>query len=149
MALALLVLLPVVGLVILGVRSRKAPVLGVSNGRLTPCPADSRNCVCSQSPGDSIAPISYSGKGDEALARLEEIISQWPGATVIERSPTYLRAEFRSQIFQFIDDVEFLAAPDEGVLHVRSASRVGRSDLGANRRRIEALRDRFHAVETR
>ena len=148
MALALLVLLPVVGLVILSVLSRKAPVLGVSNGRLMPCPAGSHNCVCSQSPEKSVAPFSCSGEQEEALARLDEIISLWPGAKVIERSPTYLRAEFRSQILQFIDDVEFLAAPDETVLHVRSASRVGRSDLGANRRRIEALRDRFEAAQS-
>ncbi len=58
---------------------------------------------------------------------------------VVSASDDYLHAEERSRLFRFVDDLELLAAPD-GELIVRSASRVGRSDLGVNRRRVERLR---------
>ena len=61
-----------------------------------------------------------------------------PGATVIEEKPNYLYAEFRTKLLGFVDDVEFLLG--DGVIHVRSASRLGRRDFGVNRRRIESLR---------
>jgi uncharacterized protein (DUF1499 family) len=67
------------------------------------------------------------------------VLSQ-PRTTLAEQRPGYLRFEFRSRIFRFVDDVEFLADPAAGVIHVRSASRTGHSDLGVNRRRIEILR---------
>jgi len=60
--------------------------------------------------------------------------------------PAYIHATFTSRLFRFVDDVEFYF-PDEPVLHVRSASRVGYSDLGADRRRIEDIRNRFAASE--
>jgi uncharacterized protein (DUF1499 family) len=147
--LMILILAPLGGLALLGVLSRKAPTLGASNGQLKPCPEGSQNCVCSQSESNRIAPFSFQGSGEQALNRLEGIIARQPGATVVERSPTYLRAEFQSRIFRFIDDVEFLAVADENVLHVRSASRVGRSDLGANRKRVESLRTQFDAATAR
>ena len=65
-----------------------------------------------------------------------------PRATIIEETGQYMHVEFRSRIFGFVDDVEFLV--DDRVIQVRSASRVGRSDLGVNRKRIEALRLQFN-----
>jgi uncharacterized protein (DUF1499 family) len=71
------------------------------------------------------------------------IIASLPRAKVMTDSDTYLHVEFRSLVFRFVDDVEFLADDDAKVIHVRSASRVGHSDLGANRRRIETIRARW------
>jgi len=148
--LAVLPLVPVAGLALLSARSRKPPVLGVSEGRLKPCPA-SPNCVCSQSDDAEhrVPPFEYGGTAEQALDALNEVISRRSGALVVERGPTYLRAEFRSRLFRFIDDVEFAAGPDEGQLHVRSASRAGYSDLGANRARVESLRAEFREALAR
>lgn len=116
--------------------------LGVKNGQLAPCPS-SPNCVVSQGNPDAdhaIAPIAYSGDTASALSRLEAVITAMPRTAIIEKSDTYLYAEFTSRLMGYVDDVEFYADPDAAVIHVRSASRLGESDLGVNRKRIEAIR---------
>lgn len=118
--------------------------LGVTNQQLSPCP-ESPNCVCSQcaSPTHLIEPIRYSGSAEQARQHLSEILSHQRGCTIIKQEGDYLHAEFRSLCFRFVDDVEFLIDSRQNVIHVRSASRVGHSDLGANRKRIEAIRQQY------
>ncbi len=82
----------------------------------------------------------------DAVAILSRVIAATPRATVTETRPDYLRAEFRSRVFRFVDDVEFLVDEHSRVIHVRSASRVGYSDLGVNRKRIESLRAAYSAA---
>ena len=113
----------------------------INNSRLEPCPS-SPNCVVSQN-GDeehSIEPITY--QSDRATARetLLKVLSVVPRTEVIEQTDDRIQAESTSRIFKFVDDVEFYFPQDENVIHVRSASRVGESDLGVNRRRIEQIR---------
>ena len=144
--LGLVVLIPIGGLAVLSILSRQAPPLGISEGRLRACPKGSLNCVCSQSDVNALSPIHYSGKADDALERMESIISASPGGSVVDRAPNYLHAEFRTRFFRFIDDVEILAEPEQSVLQIRSASRVGKSDFGANRERVESLRCQFEAA---
>ena len=115
--------------------------IGVSNGHLSPCPS-SPNCVVSQD-GDTdhaIEPITY--KSDRATAKetLLKVLSVVPRTEVIEQTDDYIHSESTSRIFKFVDDAEFYFPKDENVIHVRSASRVGESDLGVNRRRIEQIR---------
>jgi len=118
--------------------------LGAREGRLKPCPV-SPNCVCSQATDAShaIAPLSYPGDGAQAFGRLEELVARWPGAVIVNESEGYLHAEFATRWLRFVDDVELLLDPAARVIHVRSASRLGYSDLGTNRRRVEAIRARF------
>jgi uncharacterized protein (DUF1499 family) len=108
------------------------------------CP-DSPNCVASR-PGEdalhSIAPFLFSGDPAAALKRLEEVAVA-DGGKVVLADGRYLHLEYRSRIFRFVDDVEFLLSPEPGRIEVRSASRSGHSDLGVNRRRVEHLRMRF------
>lgn len=115
--------------------------VGINEGQLSPCPS-SPNCVVSQD-GDeehTIDPISY--QSDRATARetLLKVLSVVPRTEVIEQTGDYIQAESTSRIFKFVDDVEFYFPEDDNVIHVRSASRVGESDLGVNRRRIEQIR---------
>jgi uncharacterized protein (DUF1499 family) len=126
---------------IAGCHGARPAALGVRDGRLAPC-ASSPNCVSSQASDEThrIAPLRFSGAAEAAIGRLAEIVRSLPRATLISAAGNYLHAEFRSAIFRFVDDVEFLADEATGVIHVRSASRVGTSDLGVNRRRIEAIR---------
>jgi len=115
---------------------------GLQEGRLRPCP-DRPNCVSSE-PGDRspVLPLTFSGSPDKDWNRLKSTVRKL-GGTIEEDTNTYLRATFTSRIFRFVDDVEFRLVPEEGIIHVRSASRVGYSDFGVNRKRAERLRAEF------
>lgn len=120
--------------------------LGARDGRLAP-PKATPNCVSSQADaadaGHHVAPIVFRGSASAAMAAVRGAVASMPRARVVHEAPGYLHAEFRSRLLGFVDDVEFLHAPAAGVIHVRSASRLGRSDFGVNRARVEALRARI------
>jgi len=122
--------------------------IGVKEGRLAPCPK-SPNCVVSQGDEDAehaIAPLIFDSDMASAVAKLREVVEAQEGSNVIEQTDTYLYAEFSSKLMGFVDDVEFYFSPTApGTIHVRSASRLGQSDLGVNRKRIEAIRTAFSA----
>ena len=122
--------------------------LGVEDGRLTPVPEPLRNAVSSTASTDRhrIAPLPISGEPEASFGRLRALIAADAGARIVTERPGYLHAEYTSRWLRFVDDVEFLLDPRERVIHVRSASRLGRSDLGVNRRRIESIRARLDAV---
>lgn len=126
--------------------SWRRPQLGVVNGRLRGCPP-SPNCVCSQAADDAhrTESLSFTGDPEAALATLRDLVGRQPGAVLIGESQHYLRFEVTTPLLRFVDDLEFLVDTKEGVIHVRSASRVGRSDLGANRRRVESIRAQYAA----
>lgn len=136
--------------------------LGVQEGRLKP-PSDTRNSVSSQAdrhPGHAqlayarIEPLAFKsaaggGAAPDALnasmAALRAAIAQTPGVSVVTDRDDYLHAEAQTRWMKFVDDVEFWADPARGVIDVRSASRLGREDFGANRARVEAIRARYLA----
>jgi uncharacterized protein (DUF1499 family) len=91
-------------------------------------------------------PIPWTGTAAAAIERLTKIIAAAPRARVVAQDGPYLRAEFVTALFRFVDDVEFLVDEPHGVIHFRSASRVGYWDLGQNRRRLERLRRQFLAL---
>lgn len=124
--------------------------LGVKDGRLA-APKKTPNCVSSQAdPADAghyVAPIRFTGTAAGAAALLRRIVEGSERASIVEQAPGYLYAEYRSKLMGFVDDVEFHVAEKEGVIHVRSASRLGRRDFGVNRDRIEAIRAQFEAAQ--
>ena len=75
-----------------------------------------------------------------SLRQVERVLLGLDEANIVESSDGYLYAEFTSRLMRYVDDVEFLEDSTAGVIHVRSASRLGYSDLGANRKRIENIR---------
>lgn len=119
--------------------------IGVVDNHLHPCP-QTPNCVSSETAAEdkehAIAPLTYSGSQAQARARLEQLLRSQERVKLVTAEAGYLHAEFTTQVMRFVDDVEFLFVTP-GRIEVRSASRVGRSDLGANRTRIEALRQKF------
>ncbi|MEP7328172.1 MAG: DUF1499 domain-containing protein [Betaproteobacteria bacterium] len=121
--------------------------LGVRDGRLAPCP-DKPNCVSSQATdaGHVVAPLAYSGSAVAAMKALVTIVTATPGATIIVARDDYLQATFATSLMGFVDDVEFYIEPTRKVINVRSASRLGTSDLGVNRKRVEALRHALAAA---
>jgi len=118
--------------------------LGVRQGRLQPCPS-SPNCVNSQSPDGepAIAPLPLGKNPEQTFQHLKAVIESMPRTQVIQATDTYLYAEFTSALMGFVDDVEFYLDQPAGVIQVRSASRLGESDLGVNRQRIEAIRSQL------
>jgi len=118
--------------------------VGVVNGRLQPCPG-TPNCVCSfDADGEhGIAPLKFAGPWEAARDRLLSVVRSQPRTQVVVDDGPYLRIECTSLILRFVDDLEFLFDQTTQVIHVRSASRVGRSDLGVNRNRVEAIRRLF------
>ncbi|MEA5576118.1 DUF1499 domain-containing protein [Anabaena sp. UHCC 0451] len=115
--------------------------LGIESGYLSPCP-NSDNCVVSQNADakHAIEPITYHLDRDTVRETLLKVLTVVPRTEVIEQTDNYIHALSKSRIFKFIDDVEFYLPTDESVIHIRSASRVGESDLGVNRRRMEQIR---------
>lgn len=111
-------------------------------GMLPKCP-DTPNCVCSEYRDDTkhyIDPINYAGDTYQAKIKLKGILSEMPRTEVVKESDNYMHVEFTSLVFRFVDDVQFYFPKDEKVIHVRSASRIGRSDFNVNRKRVEAIR---------
>jgi uncharacterized protein (DUF1499 family) len=123
------------------------PKLGINNGELTPCPK-TPNCVSSQAHDTQhfIEPINFAGTQQQAHDRLLQIIASEKRTRIITDQQDYIHVEFTSALFRFVDDVEFYfpeTKAGETVIHTRSASRVGSSDLGVNRKRIERIRSKF------
>jgi uncharacterized protein (DUF1499 family) len=131
-------------MVLLRLLSRRPDNLGVTDGKLAPCP-DTPNCVATQSGtgAQRMEPIPFEGTPAAALARLKRVLAALPRTRVASERENYLHVECTSLVFRFIDDVEFLIDADAEVIHFRSASRAGRSDLGVNRRRMEEVRRLF------
>lgn len=121
--------------------------LGVTDGSLSPCPS-SPNCVSSQSQDSKhrIDPFRFDGTPIEAMQQLKAIIEELPRTQVITATDDYLYVEFTSALMGFVDDVEFYIDSEANVIQVRSASRLGESDLGVNRKRIEAIRKKFNGL---
>lgn len=111
---------------------------------LKPCPS-SPNCVSSLSEDANhrVPPLSWTGDFAQAKARLRRAVLAAGDAAFVVEADRYWHLEFRSRWFRFVDDVEFLFDPARGLIHVRSASRVGHSDLGVNRKRVEKIRSLF------
>jgi uncharacterized protein (DUF1499 family) len=128
----------------MGLFSGKRPAgLGVKNGNLK-APPSSPNAVSSQATdGHQIAPLAYQGAQEQAMKALKAIVESTPNTRIVETRPDYLYAEYASALIGFVDDVEFYFPPSGKIIHERSASRLGYSDLGVNRKRIEAIRARL------
>lgn len=120
---------------------------GIDSGKLPPCP-DKPNCVSSQSTDQrhAIDPLHYNGSKEKAKRDLIETIETSKRARVVRLEGDYIHAEFTSAFFRFVDDVDLILDDRAKTIHLRSASRVGYSDLGVNRRRIEDIRARFQEL---
>jgi uncharacterized protein (DUF1499 family) len=127
----------------------KQPATGLVEGKLRACP-EKPNCVCSENYPNKqdvhdIPPIVVNGKDIGLPWRLLKDAVVKSGGTVVSETDSYLHAEFTSKFFHFIDDVEMRMDRSAGEIHIRSASRIGHSDLGANRQRIKQIWSRLEA----
>lgn len=119
---------------------RMSSSVGLVEGRLMPCPS-TPNCVssdASSADGHHIAPIA--DPDGSKWAGLVESVEAMPGATLIDQRDEYAHFTFTTGFWRFVDDVEFHYRPESAEIAIRSASRVGQSDWGANRKRLESIR---------
>ncbi len=132
-----------------GLLSGSAPTdLGASGGKLKP-PSVTDNSVSSQAllypdhpraASAQIAPLALQGDGPMTIARIKEVVEGMDGAQVVKSDAKYLYAQYTTRLMKFVDDAEFWHDPVAQAIQVRSASRIGESDMGVNRKRIEAVR---------
>lgn len=117
----------------------KKPI-GLIDGKLYPCP-NSPNCVSTQAVGGihKMAPIPFSGSVSEAKNKMLKIVKTLKRIKIISDEDYYVHIEVRTAIFRFIDDVEFLFDENAKVIHFRSRARLGYSDMGVNRKRMEKM----------
>ena len=118
---------------------KKPNNLGVKDGKLSACPG-TPNCVSSQSNDaqSQIEPLPM-----VSMAEIKKVLQGMERATIVEETDKYLYAEFKSKLMGYVDDVEFYLDSDANVVQVRSASRLGKSDLGVNRKRVEEIRSKL------
>lgn len=128
--------------------SRTPDNLGLKNGLLAPCP-ETDNCVSSQATDEAhkIEPIEAKGTPEVVMVDLASAIENMFGGKVVKMEGNYLHAEFTSRLLRFVDDLECFYDDQAGLIQVRSASRVGYSDLNANRKRVEELRKLFTIMQ--
>ena len=126
---------------------KKPASIGIQAGSLAIC-GNKPNCVCSldNRPNYMILPLDWAGSESMGIEEIESLVNSFPRTKVISKSGNYLHAEFRTSIFGFIDDVEFLVDINAKKIHIRSASRLGYSDMGANRSRMEKLSNQFTQI---
>jgi uncharacterized protein (DUF1499 family) len=126
---------------VLGRSSQEGEALGRQEGLLAHCP-DKPNCVCSEFEEDAehyLAPLRYVGRSPrQAWSDLVAVIEEL-GGEVVTSDGNYLAATFSSALFGFVDDVECRLDPLTETIHIRSASRVGHSDMGVNQKRVAEM----------
>lgn len=140
---SILFLVLLISIILSSVSCSRKPQTGLSQNQLLPCPS-TPNCVCSEYPGQSCfsEPLGFATLSDEAWQQVRKIIIAM-GGRIVEDKNYYLHAEFTSRFFRFVDDLELRLDEKAKVIHFRSASRIGKSDLGVNRKRIDELRSLF------
>ena len=141
----LILIITIMALYLFSITASRPTHLGAVGGKLASCPS-SPNCVSTQASDQEhrISPIPFQGTAGEMIETIKKIVlSEFPRTRLVSESDNYLHFEFKSLIFRFIDDVEFVVDDKQAVVHFRSASRVGKSDLGTNRKRMEKISERL------
>ncbi len=133
--------------------AKRPATVGAAGGRLQACDSRKSNCVCSQHELDGrqqgphyIPPFAFEGDAGDAMTRIIAVLMQRPDCRIVVNRPDYVLAECESTL-GFIDDVEFLLSASERRIHVRSAARLGLTDFGVNRARVEELREAFDEAD--
>lgn len=141
-AIVTLFVIAIIAMSVFSLSGKRPSNLGVTNGKLSACPV-SPNCVSSDAADTvhNIAAISFQGDASVAWSQLVGYLGKQPQVAVIEQTDVYIAVEYRSAFMGFVDDLELHLRTEEQQIAVRSASRLGYSDFGVNRKRVESLRN--------
>ena len=124
--------------------AKSKKLVGIVDGKFYPCP-NSPNCVSTQATEDKhkMDPIQYSGSLNEAKEKIIKIVNSLKRSKIITNKENYIHVEFRTATFKFVDDVEFLFDEKEKIIHFRSRARLGYSDMGVNRKRMNNIKNMY------
>ena len=127
--------------VVNGCSGKRPDAVGLGPSGLSGCPK-SPNCVSSEAKDEqhAIEPFHLKGDPDVSWPLIQDEIASIPRWTIVRVTDNYIHVECRSRVFRFVDDLELYFDSSNGIISIRSASRIGYSDFGANRRRVESLR---------
>ena len=143
---AIVIIILLISLILMSCMSKRPDNLGLEKGKLSGCP-DKPNCVCSfenkNNDQNYIEPLNYTKTAPEVKEKIKEILGGMPRTEIIEEKENYLYAECTSLIFRFTDDLEIYIDEGQKLIHFRSASRVGYSDLGVNRARVKKIKKKL------
>jgi len=125
----------------LGYKSQTGSAPGLVNSKLTPCP-DKPNCICTEYPDDKshfTDAIKFETLDIDKISKAIEST----GGIISTTENNYIAATYTSRLFKYVDDFEVRMDSENQLIHIRSASRVGHSDMGANLKRIESFKKTF------
>ncbi len=128
------------------VQNQKTPILGHKNGQLSPLPS-TPNAISSQGTTNPVQALTFKQGPASTMSALLQAIHKVGHVTIISQQPNYLYVVFTSKWLRFKDDVEFYLNTEQKQVHIRSASRAGRSDLGINKKRYETISDYYNKSE--
>jgi len=144
---ASLILVMFLYFIYLSIKSQNGSPLGLINQKLSSCP-NTPNCINSEFKNDSahfVEAMPYKNKSvDEVIQILENVI-QKSGGHISAKNNNYIAATYTSKLFRYVDDFEIRVDEEDKNIHFRSASRVGRSDFGANIKRIDLIKKELRA----
>jgi len=128
----------------LGFKSQNGSAPGLVDSRLTPCP-NKPNCICTEFPNHKLHYANAINYNELNLDKISEAI-QSIGGTITIHKDNYIAATFTSRLFKYVDDFELRIDTENKLIHIRSASRVGNSDMGINLKRIENFKEKFESL---
>lgn len=141
----LLILCGTTYFIYLGFKSQTGEAIGMVNSQLSPCPG-TPNCICSEYPADQAHYIEAIQLNSENESIIQDTIKnsiEKTGGVISNVETNYISATYTSSIFRYVDDFEIRIDIENNLIHIRSASRVGRSDFGANLKRINAFKQQL------
>lgn len=146
--LAILVALIVVNLIRIYWQNSQVPSLGHDAGQLKPL-GPRPNSVSTQTDDTDkwVQPWPFKESREQTMQALLAVVEQYGGARIVEQDDHYLYVVFTTNLMKFHDDAEFYLNEEEQLVHFRSASRAGYSDMGLNRKRFEALTELYRETE--
>ncbi|MFK7891580.1 MAG: DUF1499 domain-containing protein [Granulosicoccus sp.] len=150
-AIGILILIPIALRLAMPTLTKASAATGVVSlagaNQLGDCP-DKPNCQCSEASSESqrVDRLPVANGADDAISRIAAFLQSQPGAAVVDQSQRYLHSTFTTSLMGYVDDVEFLLSDDDQSVQIRSASRLGYSDMGANAKRVQNLRQGLASV---
>jgi len=137
-----IILTGVIYFIYLGFKSQTGTPIGLIDNRLSPCPS-TPNCICTEYPNDEshfTEAITFSAENADSVPTIMANAIEQTGGVITKAENNYIAATYTSKLFRYVDDFEVRIDKNKQLIHMRSASRVGKSDFGANLKRIESLR---------
>ncbi len=115
--------------------------VGTQDGTFSPLP-NSPNAVSSQTFDESrrVDPLPVLATLEATRNAIINSLSEMGQNKIVQSKGPYIHVVFTSAQMGYNDDVELWIAQEDGQIHYRSQSRIGYSDMGANKARYDRFK---------